>query len=355
MGSGSIIHAMEHGAHHTDDHHTDPQDMRNMGGLRHKMRTTFYAYLFGTLALVGIFPFAGFWSKDEILAEAFLHGFGEHAENLSFWVYVAGAVGAIFTAYYMGRQIGMVFGGKPRTEIAEHAVQPGWRMTMPLVVLAFFSLVIGWVNIPDGFLFSTGWYHGFAGEVHLLSEEAAEAIEFAVIQFNWTVAISSTLLGLLFFALGWWRYSRYHSADAKDPIQLWPVIGRPLFAIWYNKYYFDEIYRGLFIYPTVWLADISAKFDYDWVINPIVNFVGWITRTVADGTAAFDEDAIDGYFVNGIPGLFNWFGGELRLLQTGRAQNYLLILVIGLLLLIGMVAAIFLGQEVTVSELTSLL
>jgi NADH-quinone oxidoreductase subunit L len=159
------------------------------------------------------------------------------------------------------------------------------------------------------------------------------------------------LLGLFFFALGWWRYSRIHSPEARDPIQLVPIIGDPLFAIWYNKYYIDEIYRGLIIYPVMWLADFCGKFDYDWVINRIVDFVGWLTSTIADGTAVFDEFGIDGYFVNGIPASFRWFGGQLRLLQTGRAQSYLLILIIGLLILISIYLAMFSGQQVGLAAL----
>jgi NADH-quinone oxidoreductase subunit L len=346
MGSGSIIHAMEHGAHHVHDHHTDPQDMRNMGGLRHKMPATFWAYIFGTLALVGLPPFAGFWSKDEILAEAFTHS----DEPLAFAVYIAGAVGAAFTAFYMGRQIGLVFSGRPRTELAEHAVEPGKRMTWPLIILAVFALGFGFLNIPADFpVIGNGWLHGFAGEVHLMAEEAAPGIAFEAVPFNWLVAISSTIIGLFFFTLGWWRYSRVRSADAKDPIQLIPVIGRPLFAIWYNKYYFDEIYRGLLIYPTMWLANLTAKIDYDWVINPIVNFFGRFTNLIADGMAVFDRFGIDGYLVNGIPGSLNWFGGQLRLLQTGRAQNYLLILIVGLLILIGIYLAVFSGQGISIA------
>ncbi len=356
LGSGSIIHAMEHGAHHANDHHTDPQDMRNMGGLKEKMPGTFWAYLFGTLALVGIFPFAGFWSKDEILAEAALHGFGDHPESLAFWAYIAGAVAAVFTAIYMGRQIGLVFFGKPRTALAEHAVEPGRRMTWPLYVLAFFALTLGFINIPENVWgIGNGWLHHFAGEVHLIAEEAAPGIAFEAVPFNLTVASTSFFLGLLFFVLAGWRYSRVHSAEAKDPLRLIPVIGEPVFTILNNKYYFDEIYRGLFIYPTIWLADMCAKFDYDWVINPIVNFFGWFTQVVADGTAVYDEVAIDGYFVNGIPGLFSWFGGQLRLLQTGRAQNYLLILVLGFLLLIAIFAAIFFGEGVSMSDLEGLI
>ena len=121
----------------------------------------------------------------------------------------------------------------------------------------------------------------------------------------------------------------------------------------YNKYYFDEIYRGLFIYPTVSLANFCAKFDYDWVINPIVDFVGKFTMMVADGTGVFDQEAIDGYFVNGIPSLFNRFGGQLRLLQTGRVQNYLLILVIGLLILVGLSLMIWSGQVPSTAALPS--
>jgi len=335
LGSGSVIHAMEHGAHHVHDHHTDPQDMRNMGGLRHKMRASYWAYLFGTLALVGIFPFAGFWSKDEILAEAFLHGFGDHPELLSMWVFIAGAVAAVFTAFYMGRQIGLVFGGKPRTELAAHAVQPGRRMTWPLLVLAFFALTIGFINAP----FLGAQLHGFAGEVHLLAEEAAPGISFEAVPFNLQVAASSTIIGFLVFLFGSWLYSRQTDAEAKDPIQRIPFIGEPLFALLYNKYYIDELYRGALIYPTIWLANFSGKFDYDWVINPIVNFVGNLTRLVADGSGVFDQAAIDGYFVNGIPHAFRWFGGQMRLLQTGRVQNYLLILVIGFLILAGIYLA----------------
>jgi NADH-quinone oxidoreductase subunit L len=292
------------------------------------------------LALVGLFPFAGFWSKDEILAEAFMH----REDPLHLMVYVAGVVAAAFTALYMGRQMGLVFSGKPRTALAEHAHEPGWRMTGPLIILAFFALLIGFINLPVD-LGGNAWLHGFAGEVHEIAGEAAPGISFDVVPFNYVVAGSSFLIGLFFFALGWWRYSRVRSADAKDPVQLIPGIGEFVFTVLYNKYYFDEIYRGLFIYPVVWLANFSGRFDYEWVINPIVNFVGRFTSLVADGTAVFDKYGIDGYFVNGIPGSLKWFGGQLRLLQTGRAQNYVLILIMGVLILVSLYLAIFSGQS----------
>jgi NADH-quinone oxidoreductase subunit L len=382
LGSGSVIHAMEHEIHaahaHHNDHkthghdahghdaheethaahpsHPDPQDMRNMGGLKSKMNASFWAYLAGTLALVGVFPFAGFWSKDEILAEAYLHAFDPHHPSaLAFWVYVAGTIGAVFTAFYMGRQIGLVFYGKPRTSLAEHAVEPGWRMTWPLIILAVFALLIGFINIPENVpVIGNGWLHGFAGEVHLMAEEAAPGLALKAVPFVLSVALISTVLGIASFALGWWLYAKRRTAEELDPIETIPVIGQPLFTLWRNKYYFDEIYRGLIIYPVVSLATLCAKFDYDWVINPIVNAVGRATTLIADGSAAFDKYAVDGYFVDGIPSLFNWFGGQLRLLQTGRAQNYLLILIIGLLVLVALYLLISSGQAAGVAALPTL-
>ncbi len=351
LGSGSVIHAMEHGTQHVHDPHTDPQDMRHMGGLRHKVKVTFWAYLAGALALVGIFPFAGFWSKDEILTEALLR----HTNLLALRVFVAGMVGAVFTAFYMGRQIGLVFFGKPRSELAVHAAEPGKRMTWPLLVLAFFAVFLGFVNVPEDFPvigpLIGGWLHNLAGGVHLQAEEAAPGLIFEAAPFNGTVAITATLISLLSFGLGWWLYARLDSAEAPDPIQRLPRVGQPLFTLLSNKYYIDEIYRGLLIYPVVSLATFWAKFDYDWVINPIVNFVGNLTRLVADGSAAFDKYGLDGYLVNGIPGAFNWFGGQLRLLQTGRLQNYLLILIVGLLILIGLYLFIWSDQGAGVAAL----
>ena len=121
LASGSVIHGMEHGAVAVHDHHLDPQDMRNMGGLRHKMPITFWTFLIGGLALAG-FPFvtAGFWSKDEIFAEAW-YQWSHDAKLLALVVFITLAVAALLTAFYTMRQISMTFLGKPRTALAEHA------------------------------------------------------------------------------------------------------------------------------------------------------------------------------------------------------------------------------------------
>ncbi len=159
LGSGSVIHGMEHGVLHTGSH-IDPQDMFNMGGLRKKMPVTFWTFLIGGFALSG-FPLvtAGFWSKDEILADAFGHG--------HLVVFVVLALAALLTAFYTMRQITLTFLGEPRTEAAKHAQETPWTMTLPLVVLAVFAVSAGWVGIPEHFPVIGGllpnWFHEFVG------------------------------------------------------------------------------------------------------------------------------------------------------------------------------------------------
>ncbi len=164
LGSGSVIHGMEHGHHHAhehgDGHHEDedefdPQDMRNMGGLARRMPLTYISYLFGTLALAGIIPFAGFWSKDEILGDSWLAGLYRQSVLGQISGYVALGlllVAAAFTAFYMWRQMEMVFFGSARSEAAENAPESVPSMTIPLLILALGSLFVGFINTPSQIL-----------------------------------------------------------------------------------------------------------------------------------------------------------------------------------------------------------
>jgi NADH-quinone oxidoreductase subunit L len=138
----------------------DPGDMRNMGGIRKTMPTTFWLYMIGTLALAGIFPFAGFWSKDEILLDAKLHYPS---------VYWQLSIAAFFTAFYMGTQIWMVFFGEARTDAAKHAEESPKVMTVPLMVLAVLSVVGGALNLPfKGFHQLGHWLEYTLGEIEAL-------------------------------------------------------------------------------------------------------------------------------------------------------------------------------------------
>ena len=138
LGSGSVIHGMEHGVLHTGDHSVDPQDMFNMGGLWKRIPVTAWTFLIGGLALSG-FPFvtAGFWSKDEILADAWAHA------PVVFWVLAAAA---FLTAFYTMRQITLTFLGRPRTKEAEHAHETNCWMTGPLMVLAGAGVGAAWAR-----------------------------------------------------------------------------------------------------------------------------------------------------------------------------------------------------------------
>src|SRR5512147_2552429 len=200
LGSGSVIHGMEHGVLHTGNHHVDPQDMFNMGGLRKKMPITFWTFLIGGFALSG-FPVvtAGFWSKDEILADAFAHGH---------WaVFGTLAVAAFMTAFYTMSQITLTFLGEPRTKEAEHAQETKWTMTAPLVILAFFAVTYGWVGIPEHFPLLGGlvpnWLHEFVGGT---LAEHPEVIEFS----PWPL-LTSLLVALGGLTAGYFAYRNVNS------------------------------------------------------------------------------------------------------------------------------------------------
>jgi NADH-quinone oxidoreductase subunit L len=327
LGSGSVIHGMEHGHHAAaahDEHGFSANDMKTMGGLRARMGRTFWPYIAGTLALVGIFPFAGFWSKDEILAEAFHLWQTSGTLGLPFWVWLAGTLGAFITALYMGRQLGLVFWGEPRHAAAEHAAESPASMTIPLAILAAFALVGGLANAP----FLGNPLHSFMGEVH----SASEVVHSEAVPFSLAVAGISTVLALLGLLAGWAIYRNYRAGEV-EPFQRW--LG-PVFTLLKNKYYVDEFYQLVIIRPVLWLSDQVFNFDNRWVIDPIVNTVGTVGRVAADISQALDTAVIDSTLVEGTAKVFNAAGGWLRQIQTGRAQNYLLVVAVTVLMLLGL-------------------
>ena len=315
LGSGSVIHGMEHGVLHTGDHHVDPQDMFNMGGLRKKMPITFWTFLIGGFALSG-FPVltAGFWSKDEILADAFLNGH---------WaVFVTLAVAAFLTAFYTMRQITLTFLGEPRTKEAEHAQETPWTMTTPLVVLAFFAITYGWVGIPEHFPLLGGilpnWLHEFVGGTLL---EHPPVLEFSIWPLLTSLAVA---LGGLF--LGWYVYRNVNS-PAEDKLQ---------FPVLKNKWYFDEAYDYLFVKPAYWF---SETFVYKWmdkgVIDSILHAFGKVTGWLGSAIRNYiDTPVINEFIGDGIARVTQWFGGRLQPIQTGRIQQYMLAS-LGVLILVG--------------------
>lgn len=306
LGSGSVIHGMEHGVLHTGNHHVDPQDMFNMGGLRKKMPVTFWTFLIGGLALSG-FPFvtAGFWSKDEIFADAFANG--------HMVVFLTLAFAALLTAFYTARQITLTFLGEPRTKEAEHAQETPWTMTTPLVILAFFAVTYGWVGIPEHFPALGGlipnWFHEFVGGT---LAEHPEAIAFNPVPLLTSLAVA---LGGLF--LGWFVYRNVQS-PAEDRLQI-PFLK--------NKYYFDEIYDRILIKPAYWFAEnVVYKFLDQGVIDGFLHIFGPATGGIGSAIRNyFDLPVINRFFGDGSATVTQWVGGKLRFIQTGRIQQYLML------------------------------
>jgi len=385
LSSGSVIHGVEHGhhlihAHAHDDHEShggaekherheereghaheeekwfNPNDMMNMGGLYKRMPRTFWAFLIGGLALSG-FPLitAGFWSKDEILAQAYALNHG--AYQAVFWIL---AVAAGITAFYTARQLCLTFAGKPRTEAAEHAPESVPSMTTPLLILAFFAITLGWAGIPEHFPVIGGlvpnWIHNFlvghgaeaghaSGRVlgHLLSE-GGEAHSQLPLLMGLTFAMGG--LGLGWLAYGW----KPLQAGEMDRVE---AAMRKVYLGWLyealeNRLYFDTLYRWTFVQGSILLARGSAWFDQT-IVDGIVNGVAWVGRGLSDVSSWFDVNVIDWFvdfvgragralsdvgdffdlkvvdgLVNGVAALVKSLGQLFRPIQTGKVQDYLL-------------------------------
>ncbi len=333
LSAGSVIHGMEHGHHHAEEHHGghhaahgheeafDPQDMRNMGGLRERMPLTTWVYIIGALGLAGIPPLAGFWSKDEILLDASLN---------STLVYVLLTAAAFFTAFYSARQVFMVFFGQGRTEAARHAVESGPVMTVPLVILAALVVVGGTMNLP---------FEGFHHLGRWLEESVANA---HIGGFNPTVAGISTALALIAIAVSYLLYGRKPlAAGEEDPLR---TTG-PVFTFLNRKWYWDELYGLIFVTPYNKIGEflseaVDWRFWHNFVHDSILTqgfnlFSDVLNRPI-------DTGIVDGA-VNGIGKLVYGSSYQLRRTQTGYVRNYALAVALGVVLLLGYIAWRFLS------------
>lgn len=309
LSAGSVIQGVEHGHYRADSHeeHFNPNDMRVMGGLRTRMKATFWVYLIGALALVGIPPLAGFFSKDEILADASL------VNPAVYWVLVASA---FLTAFYMGRQILMVFFGEPRSKAAEAAEESPIVMVAPLVVLAILSVGGGLINSP-----------GLLPLTHFL-EDTLEGLREP--EFVAAVAAISTLLAVLAIVLAWLVYGRRPMAH--DPVRrlgpLWTAIRHR----WWVDGFYDWLIVSRYISLSHWLAEVAdEQFLHDWVHDTVIarSFVratNWLASVL-------DLRLIDRGF-DGLGALTRRGAGGLGALQTGYVRNYAVAVFIGMVLVV---------------------
>jgi len=278
------------------------------------MPIIYWTFLIGGLALSG-FPFitAGFWSKDAILTGAL-----ENGQPLVFWALV---IAAFMTAFYTMRQIVLTFHGEPRTAAAEHATERDSifvPMLIALVVLAFFAVTAGWVGIPESFPVLGGllpnWFHEYVGGT-LLEHPPAEPFFPLALGMSLVVALGGLLAG--------WLVYRHYRKGAVDPMQ--KALG-PMFGVLRDKYYFDELYERVLVRPAYWLSETFASI--------------WMDKNVIDGTlhriggasvrlGNIFRDYFDTPVINGAGDLVgnsvNRFGKAFRIIQTGKVQQYLLI------------------------------
>ncbi len=376
LGSGSVIHAFHamhahHGEEHADDneHEHDnhslvhehgseippDQDMRNMGGLRRKMPFTFFTMLIATLSISGVpFVFSGFWSKDKILAGVL----GRAMEWNSIHHYILFAVALLaagITAFYMFRLIFMTFLGEPRNqEMHAMAHESPWVMVVPLMILAVLSFPVVnhlWFNkdnfkppeqvhlhapeqavvLPDtkiGFtFFGISEAEAAEDEGALDAEQADDAHHVHEVAHNIAMALSIIVAGLGILLSWLFYHKRRFSAESVA------TTFRPVYTLFWNKYYFDEFYNGVLVALTVWKSRLFAKFDLS-IIDGIVNGVATITRAIfAAFIDFFDNRVIDG-IVNRVAKVIWSVGGRVRRIQTGAIQTYLFVVLGGIVLII---------------------
>lgn len=277
LGAGSVIHAMHH-----------EQDIRKMGGLAKKLPTTHWTFLAGCIAIAGIPPFSGFFSKDEILVHAF-------AANPVY--YVIGLAGALMTAFYMFRLYAMTFRGTFRGthEQEHHLHESPWQMTVPLIVLAVLAIVAGFVGIPELFAADAHKLEHYLAPVFAKSTEIAEAHHVQHSTEYILLAVSITLIFIsILYALN--RFSKKPETGEAEGF------GKVLA----NKWYVDELYHNI-------------------ITKPLNGFAAFANRFI-------EKSGIDG-IVNGVGKSVQWGGRQLRLMQSGQVGSYVLWMVLGILIL----------------------
>lgn len=277
LGAGSVIHAVEE------------QNIFKMGGLKSKMPITTWTFIIGSLALAGIYPLAGFWSKDEILSAALTSG---HTG-----LYIIGTIVAFMTAFYMFRLIFTAFFGKKRSDY--HAHESGWVMTLPLILLAVLSVFSGFANSP--------WFYNAFGKSFGTFIFFGEA---EVPQVNIAVAGVSTIVALAGIFTAWLLYSK-KVVNTAALAKKW----NGLYMLLYNKFYIDNFYNWAF--DSIMLVSGKA---FDWI----------------------DHKVIDGVF-DGFARVIGITGRKTRVVQTGYLQSYALVIFTAVVVIVIVMSAPLMG------------
>jgi len=300
LSAGSVIHALG-----------GEQDIRHMGGLSSKIPWTYRLFLIGTIAIAGIPPLAGFWSKDEIMAHAFTHH--------RYLLYGMAAAGAFLTAFYMFRLTYLTFYGQSRMDhhTEAHVHESPTVMIAPLTVLGALSLVGGFLGFPP----EQGWLHHFLAPVVGAGGEHDASTGLVL-----TLMMIAT--GIAF--LGWGLAHYFYSISPATPDR-WAAAAQPVYRLLLNKYYVDELYDLLFVEPTKKLGLLLDWFDRT-VIDGLVRGVGQLAELGAAGSTWVEKYVIYGG-LNVIGYGNHLIARQWRQLQSGMVHHYAAIIVAGLFLL----------------------
>ena len=301
LGAGSVIHAVH------------SNNMSDMGGLRKYMPTTYGTFVIGSLALAGIIPFAGFWSKDEILATL-----GHEGYTFVMWL---GIIGAVITAFYMARAVALTFHGTYKGHGEPH--ESPSVMTGPLIALAIPSVIVGFLNIPG-----VSW-PGIGNFTEWLSVRVVPMGDYHASSINWGLAAIGLAAAVLGGVLGWMIYSR--DRDTQKQRDSFEIPG--VYGVLRQGAYFDHAAYGL----VGAIKGPVARFT-DWtntyVIDGVVNLVGFVTMKIGSWVyGTVDQKGVDGV-VHGLSASADSAGSALRRWQTGRVQQYAASFVGGALILV---------------------
>jgi NADH-quinone oxidoreductase subunit L len=311
LGSGSVIHAL-----------SGEQDMRKMGALWGKIPKTAKTFLVASIAIAGIPPLAGFFSKDSILGHTF-------ESNKFLWL--IGFITAGMTAFYMFRLVNMTFFGQSRVDhdVEHHIHESPSSMTVPLIILAVLATVGGWVGWPES-LGGSDHFTKFLDPVmakHIEVGGEAAAASGAAMEYL------LMLLSVLIACGGIWLAYRWYIQRPEVPDKI--AAASPfLYTLVYNKYYVDQIYDALFVNRMKDLALTLGAFDVNFINGLGVDGSAWVTRIASRISAIWDSWIVDG-LVNlsaRIVWLFSW---PVRMLQTGRVSRYALAMLVGVLVFLG--------------------
>ncbi len=331
LGAGSVIHAM-----------SGEQNMRNMGDLHKRIPVTHWTMFIATLAIAGIFPFAGFFSKDAILWETWSREGGAYR-----FLWYIGYATALMTAFYMFRLMYLTFHGRPRMshDVEHHIHESPVSMTAPLVALALCAIVAGWLGWPHSLggsdRFTKFLEPVFSPEARVLQQEGQTGqLYTGAKEEEHNSSTEWLLMGLSLGAagLGWgiaWRSYRHADKGYTEPLA---VAAPPVYNTLLNKYYVDEGYDYVFTgrrkvgdvrLGVMGLGEASSWFDSH-VIDGAVNGAGWTTRLFATISSWWDKWIIDGIGVNGPAILARMLSYPARLFEWGQVQWYALVMTAGL-------------------------